>query len=48
MGSTSEEEDEGHEPIKDKDITTHQPPLANDKEKVVRPINECVSTTTNT
>lgn len=37
MGSTSEEEDEAHEPIKDKDITTHQPPLANDKEKVVRP-----------
>jgi len=37
MGSTSEEEDEVHEPIKDKDITTHQPPLANDKKKVVRP-----------
>jgi hypothetical protein len=37
MGSTSKEEDEPHEPIKDKDITTHQPPLVNDKEKVVRP-----------
>jgi hypothetical protein len=36
MGSTFKEEDEVHEPIKDKDITTYQPPFANDKEKVAR------------
>ncbi len=59
MGNTSKEDNEAHEPIKDKDITTHQPLLGNDKEKVVgakkklplpkkRLVSEWVSTVTNT